>query len=303
MQRVGSLRLNGFFAAIALAALVLPGCSGHDRPSWASLDPDDWANRRISDEPLLFELAGPISVDVGSFAGDVSIEADADLAQGEVTIVREAVHGFGRSKDAKASLADITASAELVAADTSRGELGQTLRIRAESANVESYLQRAHIHVRAPEIDGLTVRTDDGNVAIKHVQGHVDVESSNGRISVRTNLPMTSPVVIINKNGDIDFRAGKGTAGAFDAQTINGRASADIRFGAMMLQPVTRDDVFQASLNGGTNAIVLRTTNGDIRIAVLAENEKTVILPSGRKPPKEKPAEPKPEESAVVEEQ
>jgi hypothetical protein len=285
----------------ALFALNLGACSSDPDPAgWDALNPGNWSNKRETDDALVFDLSGPISVDVVSFAGDVVIEADSRLTRGEVTFVREARHGFGRKKDAKASLGDITASAEITAADTTRGELGQTLRIRTESTNPELYLQRAHVYVRAPAIDGVFVHTDDGNVTARHIEGAVDIESSNGTVSVRTNLVMTKPVTIINRNGDVIYRAARDSTGKFDVQTISGRASADIRFGTLHLDGVTRDDLFKATLNNGTNPVTLRTTNGDIKVGVLAENEKTVILPSGRKPPKEEPivpeSEPAPQE-------
>ena len=273
----------------ARLAFVLMALASLPAPSGCSLNPSDWGNQRIADHPLVLDLAGPISVDVGTFAGDVTIEADPDLTKGEVTIVREGLHGFGRSKEAKASLTDITASVDLVAADTSRGQLGQTLRIRAETANAEPHFQRAHVYIKAPAIDGVFVATDDGNVTAKHVEGAMDIETSNGLVSVRTNLPLTRPVTIINSNGDIILRMrGEGRA-AFDAQTINGRVSADIRHGAVNVAPGTRDDLYLATFNQGANKMVLRTTNGDIKIAVMEENEEGVVMPSGRQKPKEEP--------------
>jgi DUF4097 and DUF4098 domain-containing protein YvlB len=284
------LKCCTFLPVFGLLLLSAAGGCGADKPGWASFNPSDWANQRVADDPLVFDLEGPISVDVETFAGDVSIEADPKLKQGEVRIVREGLHGFGRSKEAKASLGDINATAELGAADTSRGELGQTLRIRASSTNPEVYLQRAHIFVKAPAIDGVFVHSEDGSITVRHIEGTVDIEGSNGVVSVRTNLVMNHPVTIINKNGDVIYRAGAGSSGDVDAQTVNGLANADIRYGAVTVAPVTRNDLFRGTINGGTNRVVLRTTNGDVKIAVMKENENTVLLPSSHAPPK--PAEP-----------
>src|SRR5688572_20767778 len=63
-------RLAYMLGAMALSSALVGGC-GSNKPTWMSLDPDDWSNRRIADQPLLLELAGPISIDVGTFAGDV----------------------------------------------------------------------------------------------------------------------------------------------------------------------------------------------------------------------------------------
>lgn len=275
-------------AACLAALLALTGC-GANKPGWASLNPNDWSNQRRADDPLVLELEGPISLDIDTFAGDVVIEADPARTTGEVTIIREARFGHGRSKEGKASLADISASVDIVPADTSRGELGQTLRIRTSTSNPERFLQRAHVHVKAPAIDGVFVHAADGSVTVRHIEGAVDIETSNGLASVRTNLAMNKPVTIINKNGDIIFRASGESAGALDAQTVGGVTSADLRLGSVTVDAATRDDSFRATLNAGKDRWIFRTTNGDIKIAVMAENEQTIIMPSNRKPPKEEP--------------
>lgn len=273
---------------IAAALSLSAGC-GSSKPGWASLNPNDWSDQRVSDDPLVLELEGPISLDIESFAGDVTIEADPGLTHGEVVITREGKHGFGRSKESKVSLSDISASVEIVAADTSRGELGQTLRIRTETANPEPHLQRAHVHVKAPAIEGMTIHTDDGNVTAMHVEGMMDIETSNGNVTVRTNLALLQPVTIINRNGEIVFRMRGESAGVIDAQTIGGKVSADIRYGNMRVQGSVNSDQFMGVLNDGTNRMIFRTTRGDIKISVLAENEKTIFLPDHRKPEKEEP--------------
>lgn len=280
--------------AAALALTMLTGC-GSDKPGWVSLNPNDWSIQRQADDPLVLDLEGPISLDIDTFAGDVTIEGDPDLSAGEVVIIREGRHGFGRRGESKASFADITASVEIVAADTSRGELGQTLRIRTETVSAEPHFQRAHVRVKAPAIEGLTVRTNDGDVTIKHVEGMADVESNNGTVSLRTNLAMNKPVTIINRNGDIIFRSNPDSAGAFDAETITGKVKTDFRYGAVKVESATRDNMAKATLNGGTNRMIFRTTNGDINIGIHGENERAVIQESGRKPPEEKPlVEPEP---------
>src|SRR5262245_51431768 len=94
-------RLACMLGALALSSAIVGGCNS-SKSGGMSLNPNDWNNRSIADQPLMLELVGPISVDVGTFAGDVVIEADPDRTNGEVTIVREAIHGFGRSKEGKA---------------------------------------------------------------------------------------------------------------------------------------------------------------------------------------------------------
>jgi hypothetical protein len=91
---------------------------------------------------------------------------------------------------------------------------------------------------------------------------------------------MTKPVTIVNRNGDIDYRVSGGSTGMFDAQTVNGRATTLIRYGEVRTVPPTREDALRVMLNSGDNPIVLRTVNGDIRIAVVdhPEHVGTVIV-------------------------
>ena len=44
--------------------------------------------RSISDEPIIFDAAGPVEIDVESFNGDVNIYVDDSLDQASVQVVR-----------------------------------------------------------------------------------------------------------------------------------------------------------------------------------------------------------------------
>ncbi len=275
-------------AALLLALSLAAGCSNKKGPSWASLNPNDWSNKRHTDEPIVIDVVGPIAVDVETFGGDVVIESDPKAKAATVTVIREAMYGWGRSGEGKASLGDISVTAELGAADLARGELGQALRVRATTSSPEPHLQRAHVYVKAPDIDGMRVKTDDGKVDVSHIEGAVDIESSNGNVRLATNRAMRQPVTIINRDGHIDYRVRGESSADFDAQTINGRVSGFVKYGTLILKSTSRDDLYQATLNDGTNKVILRTTNGNITIAVVPDAESVVQMRGGpNKPPKE----------------
>ena len=256
--------------ALGLAcALFAGGCSGPKHPAWLSMNPNDWSNRSAADHPVIVDVAGAVAIDVGSFNGDVFIDGNVKLKdQAKVTLVREAVHGLERSKDAKASLADVACAIELVP-----GELGQTLQVRTSTTNVEPHFLRANLYIEAPDIDGVTVHTGHGRVYVRNIRGPVDIATTEADVRVMTNQPMIKPVTIVNRNGDIDYRVRGGSTGSFDAQTVNGRATTLIRYGEVRTIPPTRDDALRVTLNNGENPIVLRTVNGDIRIAVVDNPE------------------------------
>lgn len=251
-------------------AIGLSGCSAADKPAWLSWDPNDWANRGRTDDPILIDVAGPVALDVESFNGDVVVTATGkpDAKQARVTVVREGVHGYARSKEAGASLDDITATAEIVP-----GELGQVLQVRTSTSNAEPHFQRAHLHIELPGVDGLKVRTSNGRVWARNIAGAVDVSTTEGDVRIMTNQPMLRPVTIVDRNGDIDYRVRAESAGAIDAQTVNGKVTALVKYGEMNIRPPTRNDLFHGTLNGGTNPLVMRTVNGDIRIAIVSNPE------------------------------
>jgi hypothetical protein len=247
---------------------MAPGCEGPNKRPWLSLNPNDWANRGLIDEPVMLDVAGPVEIDVESFSGDVYILGDPSLTQARVTIAREALHGHGRVDEARHSLGDIQSTATLVP-----GELGQSLQVRTQTSNGEPHYQRAHVYIEAPEIDGVKVRTANGRVKIKNIRGRVDITTSEAKVYLATNQPMNRPVTIVNRNGEIEFRVRAESQGAIDAQTINGRAHGFARYGKLVIGPESRNDIFKATLNEGRNLITLRTVNADIYVAVVHNPE------------------------------
>jgi hypothetical protein len=84
---------------------------------------------------------------------------------------------------------------------------------------------------------------------------------------------MTRPVIIVNRDGDIDYRIRGESTARFDAETIDGTVSQLINYGAVTILSPLSDTQFNATLNYGTNRVTLRTVDGDIRIAVISNPE------------------------------
>lgn len=269
MTNMPSKLRSTFLAAIlGASAIALGACSAHNRPLLTAVNPATWADRRIDDEPMTFSGSGPLAIDVGSFNGDVMITADSRLTQTTVQVVRESVHGYKRSSEGKESLADISWSAQIVP-----GEMGQALQVRTSTTNAEPYFQRAHVIIKSPVVDGVKVKTERGRVEAISIQGPVDISTNEADVRVMTNLAMTRPVVIVNRDGDIDYRIRGESTARFDAQTIDGTVTNRIRYGKLtVLSPLT-DTEFNAILNDGKNRVSLRTVDGDVRIAVVSNPE------------------------------
>ncbi len=261
-------RILGIAILMGLASIANSGCSGPGKPAWVSVNPNDWANRGETDEPVMLDVLGAVAVDVTSFNGSVTIEGNPKLTQAKVTVRREGVHGYGRTKEATASLEDIKYSAEVVP-----GDLGQVLRVQTTTTNAEPHFQRAQVFIELPDVENISVHTTNGNVTARNISGTVDVSTTHGEVRIMTNQAMTKPVTIINRDGDINYRIRAESTGQFDAQTVNGKVHQHVRYGAFAIKPGTQQDVLHGVLNDGTNPITLRTVNGDIRIAVVSDPE------------------------------
>lgn len=254
--------------AVVTCAAALGGCAGPDRPGWLSAYPSNWSNRQVVDEPVLFNVAGPLEIDVESFNGDVVIQGKPELTHAQLTVVREAVHGHQRVDEARASLGEMSFSAEVIP-----GELGQRLQVRTQTTHAEPHFHRAHVYIEAPDIENITVRTTNGRVWMKNIRGKLDIETTEDDVRVMTNQPMNRVITIVNRNGDIDIRMRAESQGLIDAQTVNGSAATYAKYGRIVVDPATRHDRSIARFNSGTNPITLRTVNGDITVAIVHNPE------------------------------
>jgi hypothetical protein len=227
------------------------------------LDPSAWSFHTKEDDPLILNVAGPVAVDVESFGGDVIIIANERLTEATVTVTRQARHGTSRKKESKASLADIGYSAVVVP-----GKTGPVLEIRTWTGNPEPHFQRAHLAIDVPVVTDVTVRARNGLVEAVDIEGAADIESFGGDVRIMTNRPMRQPVTVVNDRGDIDYRVRGESTGSLDCVAVKGKVDYRVRNGRLIVNEVAHDTL-RATLNDGANPIRLRTTNGDIRVAVV----------------------------------
>ena len=274
IAQVHAMRLIIVLLAGIMLSASLTGCSGPTNHSWLSLDPHNWANRSLVDEPVFLDVIGPVAVDVESFGGDVVIRTTTEHNQAKVTVMREGVHGYGRKSEVESSLEHINYTTQIVA-----GELGQVLQVRTTTTDPEPHFQRAHVFIELPEIDGVTVRTNNGRVWARGVRGKIDITTNEDDVRVMTNQPLNRPITIVNRNGEIDLRMRAESQGRIDAQTVNGRAHGFARYGRLIIDPKTSHDAFHATLNDGRNVIALRTVNANVEVAVVENPESVDVHP------------------------
>lgn len=219
----------------------------------------------IDDPQIVVATNGPVDIDIESFGGTVLVEAVPGLKNTIIEPVRHANHGHLRRDEAEASLDEMEYVVELIPGDLNR----ETVRVVATSDDLEEHYQGVDFRIRTADLGSVRVRTDHGRVWVKNNKGGVDVETTHGDIRVITDHPMNEPIILVTKEGDVDYRAPKGSTGIYDLRSIGGLVYN--RFTEARVVSTSPDNdpaTFVADVGGGLNPVLVRTTYGDIRVAV-----------------------------------
>lgn len=202
---------------------------------------------------------GPIAVYVQSFGGSVTIIADPTI-QGAIVTANQQEEGVGTVPVARLYM---TCSTYI-----ENSPLGEIVHVNAVCDDDPLHLVSANIVVRARDIYGVTVLNRAGNIIVQGASGPLHIETSDGDVRVITPLVMNEAVLIENRRGDIIYRVRSESSGLIDATAIGGEATLDLRQGNAVILPGSTGDRLIARFNDGSNPIVMRTFEGDIRIHV-----------------------------------
>jgi hypothetical protein len=142
--------------------------------------------------------------------------------------------------------------------------------VRAVTQNPEPHFQHVDVRVVVPDLGTVRVQNGRGDVWIENNRGPVDIVTNRGKVRVMTPWPMTEPMTIVTSDADIDLRIRGESRGSFDADAMGGLVKSKIRKGAWtMTNEVNDGDTVIGTLNGGTNPVVLRTSNANVMISVV----------------------------------
>lgn len=254
---------------IVLALPLLAGCTAVENSmAWLENQTqstiDGFSYRKANDAPMIVPVSGPVAIDIESIGGDIDIEVNDELPHAVIEFTRVAMHGFGRKDEAIESLDAIETSVEL-----RTGDLGQILAIRTGTVHDEDHFQSVRMKIKVPEVDGVRVRNRNGRVYATDVYGEIDIRTDDGDVRVMTNRAMLRPVTIVNDAGSIDYRVREESAGAIDAECVRGRVFHVVEGGRWVVEAGTDHNTLVASFNDGTNPIMLRAADGNIRVAVV----------------------------------
>lgn len=118
--------------------------------------------------------------------------------------------------------------------------------------------------VQAADLDNYaSVELVNGSVQLDNLFADVDVRLTNGSILADLALPDNAVVDLRTVNGDIDLFVPRTTSAELSAQVTNGRVSVS---NLTVLDVVQSSRSLEGTLGSGRGEILLRSTNGRIRI-------------------------------------
>jgi len=206
--------------------------------------------------------SGPVEISVRSFGGSVTVIADP-MVIGTVVSAKQIERGNSEIPIAEPKIECTT--------EIKTSETGQAVFVNATCDDNALELIHADIVIRAKSIHNVSVETSKGDITLLGVSGAIQLRTNDGDVRVITPLVINEPVKIENRRGDIVYRVRGESSGMIDATAINGKASLDLRQGEATILEGSTGDHLVANFNGGIHLIDMRTVDGDIRIAVVAD--------------------------------
>lgn len=215
------------------------------------------------------------AIDVRNFHGSVRILVDRRFSVPSVQATLKPAHP-------EAPRGDDLSAVCFIAAETVLQDGRAILRVLSETTLADPGHATADILVRVPDCGGVLVHNAGGLVELRGVAGAVTVENgtgnrSGGRVELRTGHPLNAPVRLSTTTGAVHLQVVPASRGKFDLTAAAGRAEFDVRGGEVATEVVLPDRII-ATLNGGTNPVVLRSGSGPVRARII-ENAATSIPP------------------------
>lgn len=264
-------------SALAATALLLPvvallpGCTGKAAPETVLLSAAGSVHegmlgwRSVTDDTIGLATTGTVDVDVELFGGDVTVVTNPTLRQTEVTVRRTGTHGWFRGDESMESLGEI----HYIVSKESVDGRDRTV-VRAGTDHPEPHFQAVEVEIAVPDLGSVHVATQRGNVWIEGNRGAADVHTSRGSIRLMTPWKMDGALSLVTCDGLVDLRLRGESTGLVDAATVGGNVKTRIKYGKWVALDEGNDaDSLRATLNGGRNPIVLRTSNADVLVSVV----------------------------------
>lgn len=262
-SRLGSPRL----LSACLATAFLAGCLGTPTSGLERMENALIGGEMAEDDArITIDSRGILDVDIESFGGNIRIEAVPGMKGTVIEPVRRSFLGHLRRDEGQIALDRIDYRIELREGDLDR----ETLRISSSTTHPEDHFQGVDFYIRTGELGAVEISTIRGRVWVKDNTGPVDIQTTYGDIRVVTDHPMNGEVVLMTKDASIDYRVSPGSTGLYDLRSVGGEVYQ--RFTNARVTATSEENgpsIFVARVGEGVNPVILRTTYGDIRVAVV----------------------------------
>jgi DUF4097 and DUF4098 domain-containing protein YvlB len=227
-----------------------------------------------------YKVSDGATVELREANGQIRVEGTSG---NEVAISATKVVKGPTEEAAKAALPDVTikedASATQVTVESASSSAGLLNRLS----------RRVDYDVKMPRTGSLTIRTTNGEITVRAVEGFVKIETVNGEIEL-TGLDKGADVTAVN--GRVQLELARVGENGIRCKTTNGQivvtlpADAKATIAARVTNGVVHTENLSvqssenshrrldATLGGGGPEIRLETTNGEVRIVGRSETRK-----------------------------
>ncbi len=213
-------------------------------------------SRLTLDMPKSMESA----FDIENPYGPVRVYVDPWVDEITVHVVRSKRSG---SKEKKSVVRKVEVIAETL--QDVEGRLTTSIIASSDEFLVDDV--RVALEITTPRCDGVRVRAA-GVILLAGVSGAVQAESVRGSIEMKTNVPVTDPVVLTTGKGDVYLTIVPGSQGRLTVEAPEGRAR--VHSLDMPLHNIDAGlNVYSAQLQNGTNDILVRTEDGDALLMII----------------------------------
>ena len=215
---------------------------------------------------------GILDVEIKNLSGDVIVRGKPKEATGETTVRIEPRIEIRSGLDSKMKLEELKWKAHI----DKNNYGGRTLFIEIEHIDPNAWFIGCDIEVDTARLGAVKIDTKRGKIIVDNNRGAVTLNTIRGEIRVRTPWPITKPCCLVTAQADIIWTTRGEGSGEFDCETIEGTIHSYCRYGRWISVDKRNDmNSLHATLNGGTNPIVMRTVDGDIRITIVEDPHAT----------------------------
>lgn len=125
-------------------------------------------------------------------------------------------------------------------------------------------LETVNGRIEVRDVEGvMDLETTNGKIEVVRASGRVNAETTNGGIDVQLTATTSGPMELETTNGGVQLELPASFRANLDARTTNGSIKSDF---PITVQGTIDRNRLSGAINGGGEALRIRTTNGGIKV-------------------------------------